>query len=146
MIVLLDTGVLGHLCHSHAQKAAASKRKLLDLFATDASLVVCIPEIADYELRRKLIHLDFTASLLRLDALASTYRYLPITSAVMRRAAELWANSRKEGKPTADDKELDCDVILAAQAEGQSGTVITTNRKHLQRFVPVLDWSQPIAS
>ena len=31
----------------------------------------------------------------------------------MLRAAELWAQARRRGRPTADPKELDCDVILA---------------------------------
>jgi hypothetical protein len=40
------------------------------------------------------------------------------------------------------DAALDGDVILAAQAILVSGTVITSNRKHLSQFVPTKDWSE----
>jgi hypothetical protein len=51
-------------------------------------------------------------------------------------AAELWAQSRKAGKPTADPKALDGDVILAAQAKllesgGNPVVIATTNVGHL---------------
>jgi hypothetical protein len=58
----------------------------------------------------------------------------------MRLAAQIWAEARQRGLPTADDKALDADVILAAQAnlaasDGQSVVVATTNPGHLSRFV-----------
>ena len=56
------------------------------------------------------------SSIARLDGLASKIEYLPLTTAAMRIAAELWAQGRQSGQPTADPKELDGDVILAAQA------------------------------
>ena len=57
----------------------------------------------------------------------------------MRQAASLWAEARKKGLATADDKEIDADVILAAQAKDFAGlndslTVATYNAKHLSRY------------
>ena len=91
-----------------------------------------IPEIADYEVRRELLRANKTRSLDRLNALKSALGYLPITTQVMLRAAELWAQARNMGKPTASDQALDADMILAAQAalliaDGDSVTVATTN-------------------
>lgn len=62
-------------------------------------------------------------------------------------AAELWAQARQRGKPTADRHALDVDVILAAQvltAGFQPGNfvVATTNLSHLSQFVPAEVWDQ----
>jgi predicted nucleic acid-binding protein len=104
---------------------------------------VIVPEIADYELRRELLRAKKEKGLARLDALASRLEYLPLTTAAMRHAATLWAQARQQGLPTADDKALDGDVILAAQliSLGVSDVVIaTTNVGHLSRFAPAALW------
>jgi len=78
-------------------------------------------------------------SLHRLDQLNATLDYLPIDTATMRLAAELWAESRKQGAPT---EALDGDVILAAQALQIGGIVVTQNRKHLEQFVATATWQE----
>jgi predicted nucleic acid-binding protein len=108
---------------------------------------VFLPEIADYELRRKLLHLltkkqTTTRSIQRLDDLGGVLIYLPIDTSVMRRAAQLWADARSAGMPTAPEPALDGDVILASQAIEVGATVVTTNRKHLDRFVPCQEWTE----
>ncbi|MFI5352420.1 MAG: type II toxin-antitoxin system VapC family toxin [Candidatus Binatales bacterium] len=60
----------------------------------------------------------------------------------MLRAAELWAQARNRGTPTADPKELDGDVILAAQAEQVGAIVVTDNVGHLARFVKARNWRE----
>jgi predicted nucleic acid-binding protein len=60
----------------------------------------------------------------------------------MRRAAELWADVRRRGQPTADPRSLDADVILSAQAEGVGGIVATENVSHLSRFVDAREWAR----
>jgi hypothetical protein len=65
----------------------------------------------------------------------------------MLQAAEFWAEARLTGRPTADPKELDGDVILAAQAHrlalaGDEVVVATTNVAHLARFVPARKWDE----
>jgi hypothetical protein len=72
-----------------------------------------VPEIADYEVRRELLRIGSAAGIARLDALAIRVGYLPLTTAAMRKAAELWAQARQQGRPTADPHALDGDVILA---------------------------------
>ena len=60
----------------------------------------------------------------------------------MRKAAEIWANARGHGMPTAAEQALDGDVILAAQALAVNGTVVTTNPKHVSRFVDAKEWTE----
>jgi len=58
MNLLLDTGILGRLCHPRQRKNRAVAQWLVQLLRDAAGGVrVFIPEIADYELRRKLLHL-----------------------------------------------------------------------------------------
>ncbi len=85
----------------------------------------------------------------RLDQLKAVLPYAKITTEVMLKAAELWAEARRSGQPTSDPKALDGDVILAAQAllAGEGGdevVVATTNVGHLVRFVSAKDWQEII--
>jgi hypothetical protein len=67
-------------------------------------------------IRRTLIHAGATSSLARLDRLEIGLDHAPITTDVMLRAAELWAQARIRGLPTAPPDALNGDDILAAQA------------------------------
>jgi hypothetical protein len=77
---------------------------------------VYLPEIADYELRRELLRMKSSESIKRLDGLKTRLRYAPIVTEAMLSAAALWAAARSAGRPTADEKALDADAILAAQS------------------------------
>jgi predicted nucleic acid-binding protein len=106
-----------------------------------------LPEIIDYEVRRELIRADKQSGIKRLDQLKAEIIYLPITTPVMLKAAELWAQVRKQGKPTSDDKALDGDVILASQAIllselGHEVIVATSNPKHISLFITAKNWNE----
>jgi len=103
---------------------------------------ICVPEIADYEVRRELLRAEKHQGIARLDTVKNAAVYLPITTAIMLKAAELWAQARRDGLPTADPKALDCDVILAAQALEVNGVVATENVGHLARFVQAKAWRE----
>jgi predicted nucleic acid-binding protein len=142
--VFLDTGTLWLLAKARGKPRADRCRQ----WATgllSSGVRVFVPEIADYEVRRKLLHLGATASLRRLDGLKSALDYAPITTDVMIRAAELWADLRRAGLPTAAPGSLDGDCILAAQALMAVGpsdvvTVATDNVGHLSRMVDAQSW------
>jgi predicted nucleic acid-binding protein len=104
---------------------------------------VIVPEITDYELRRELIRIQSHSALANLDAFGAQLEYVALTTDAMRLAAELWAQARSTGQPTAPDPALDCDVILAAQALSLNTPVIvaTGNPGHLTRFVRAELWS-----
>jgi len=141
MAVLLDTGVLGALTHPKTYGTALAWARRV----VNAGSVVIIPEIADYELRRELIRRKDIQGVRRLDDLKTAFGYAHITTDVMLLAANLWAQARIGGYPTAHEKALDGDVILAAQARqvekaGFTVLVATTNIGHLSHFVNAQDW------
>jgi predicted nucleic acid-binding protein len=147
MKLLLDTNILTRLCHPHKDVNLGVNEWLEKLLGL-SSFTVIIPEIADYEVRRGLMHVALksghptTRSLLRLDLLTEKLEYLPLNTATMRRAAGLWAESRLAGQPTAVDVALDGDVLWAAQALEVSGIVVTENIRHLSRFVESRLWQK----
>jgi hypothetical protein len=109
--------------------------------------VVVVPEIADFEVRRELLRMGRGESVSTLDRLCAAARYEAITTPIMRRAAALWAEVRRAGRPTASEKALDADVILAAMAleladAGHDVEVATTNVGHLARFVRAALWNE----
>jgi predicted nucleic acid-binding protein len=146
-LVLLDSGPLG-LATNPRESADGLRleRWLAGLIAGGAWVVV--PEISDYEVRRELLRAGRVKGVARLDALGEHLGVLGIDGATMRLAAELWAEARRGGYPTADDKALDADVILAAQARMAAQdpelavVVATTNVEHLGRFVDARPWSE----
>jgi len=115
-----------------------------------AGAEVYIPEIIDYELRREMIRLHLkggpVAGLVELDTALTELNYLPLTTSVMRRAAELWAQARNQGKPPTRDDALDVDMILSAQALELASSlreptlIATTNVKHLNLFTTARHW------
>jgi predicted nucleic acid-binding protein len=137
---VLDATPLSLLCHSQQQKAAVQEINAWLETRLAAGELVCVPKIADYEVRRELLRAGKAGSVRRLDDLIPTLEYLPIDTSTMRRAAELWATARNQGKPTAPPDALDADVIVAAQAERIGGIVATENPAHLSRFVAAMHW------
>ena len=106
---------------------------------------VKLPEIADYEVRRELLRINKTTSIKYLDELKTYIDYVPITTQAMLLASEFWARVRRQGKPTADNKALDGDVILAAQATllsnvGYEVVIAPTNVSHLSRLATAKEW------
>jgi hypothetical protein len=142
--VFLDTTSLGLAAQRLGKKEADDCRQWLADMAATGSLIYAT-EIADYEVRRELVRTNATPGIARLDALYSWLIYLPITTAAMRKAADLWAEARNQGYATADPKALDGDVIVAAQAltAGYADAeivVATDNVVHLSRYVNAEEW------
>jgi predicted nucleic acid-binding protein len=147
-VILLDTHPLSAVTHP---KAEPKVRQWLQ-FLQNNETVIRVPEIADYELRRELLRQGKILSIERLNKVSQNC-LIPLTPETMRKAAELWAWVRNQGKPTASDDSLDGDVILAAQAILQLPSfdeviIVTTNLKHISRFesegIYVADWQQTL--
>jgi len=141
-IVVLDSAALSLVTSPKMLPLILECKRWLRLLR-ERGVRVILPEITDYELRRELLRANRTNGLARLNRLAMTVQYLPLTTAAMRQAAQFWAQARQQGQPTAGDRNIDVDVILAPQAAtiGDSDIVIaTTNVRHLSRYVPADLW------
>jgi predicted nucleic acid-binding protein len=145
-LAYLDTGPLGRISNPRATADNLRCRQWARSLVS-AGFRVVVPEIADYEVRRELFRVGATAGLARLDLVKANFPYAPLTTDVMLRAAELWADVRRKGMPTASPDSLDGDAILAAQAlvgcgPGDTVVVATDNVGHLGRFVDARIWDQ----
>jgi predicted nucleic acid-binding protein len=132
--LVLDTGVLGQICHPRKHhdvrawfRRAAQEHEFL------------VSEVADYELRRELLRIGSRKSLDRLDELTRELRYLPVTTTTWRAAARLWAEQRSAGRVTAEG--LDGDVLIAAQGLAEAASIVTTNERHFEGIVDALSWT-----
>ncbi len=143
-LILLDSGPLGIISNPSQSQTVVTCREWAKSLHEQGHVIV-VPEIADYEVRRELLRADKVNGIQRLDLIKTTFAYLPITTAVMLRAAQFWAQARKMGRPTSDNAALDADVILAAQAaslidEGSDALIATSNPRHLSMFTPAAEW------
>jgi predicted nucleic acid-binding protein len=145
-LIFLDSGTLGMVSNPRG-KSRNLRCQQWSRALVAAGAWVLIPEIADYEVRRELIRTGATTGLRRLDQAMTMLDLVPITSDVMLKAAEIWAQARNRGQPTASADALDGDVILAASAllitgPGDTITVATDNVGHLAQFVDARPWEQ----
>jgi predicted nucleic acid-binding protein len=145
--IFLDAGPLGLVTQKKGIPAADECRRWLDSL-TQSGVLVFVPEVADFEIRRELLRSGKTQGIARLDAFsaAAVDRYVPITTISMRRAAELWADARNRGVPTADARALDADVVLAAQAltpgfAASEIIVASMNVRHISHYVNCDLWT-----
>lgn len=141
-VILLDAGPLAVVANPQPTRRTLPCMQWFQSHVAAGSRLV-LPEITDYEVRRELLRLQRPQSIQRLDYLAATLDYLPLTTAAMRQAAVLWAAARHQGQPMAGDDTIDCDMILLAQAQtmGVAQVIIaTTNVGHLQRFLSADLW------
>ena len=153
MIIFIDSGVLGVLSSSQKTDTVSQCQQwFYQLLAR--GIYVTSSELCDYEVRRSLLLNKLknplaTQSLNNLDELQEIIEFFPLTNPVMKQAAQLWAETRRQGLPTADVENIDVDVIIGATCQllqqeypGQRLIVATTNVKHLARFAEAITWQE----
>jgi len=141
-VIVLDTGPLSLVTNPKLSAESIACAQWLQAHITAGNRVI-IPEIADYEVRRELLRANKTKGIARLNDLAKFLEYLPITTTAMLQAAQLWAQARQQGQPTAGDKTIDGDMILVAQAMTLAildVVIATTNVGHLSKFIAAELW------
>jgi predicted nucleic acid-binding protein len=147
LTVFLDSGPLSLITHpKKTPETLAVAQWVIAMLAAGHRFVV--PAIADYEVRRELIRAGKLRSIAQLDAFnaAESGRFLSLTDHALVLAAQFWAHSRNTGTTIADPKELNADVIIAAQAintgiANADFVIATTNVGHLSIFAPAKLWS-----
>ncbi|WP_371121365.1 nucleic acid-binding protein [Microcoleus sp.] len=144
-VIFLDSGPLGMVTNPKTSSTEVQECKVRLNSLMRRGEIIILPEIADYEVRRELIRAGKSAGIQRLDELKLQLTYRPLTTEVMLLAAQLWADARMRGRPTAEANALDGDVILAAQAileanKGHEVIIATTNVGHLSQFVDAREW------
>ncbi|MBE9129735.1 MULTISPECIES: type II toxin-antitoxin system VapC family toxin [unclassified Coleofasciculus] len=153
MIVILDSGVLGLLASPIQDASEEEENEIYQctewLYSLlSKSVYVVTSEISDYEVRRELIRIKSDGIGL-LDNLRDVIDFLPLTKEVMKKAAEFWADARQNHIPTADDKNIDADMIISAQWSllsekypGRTVLIATKNIRHLKLFAQenAQDW------
>jgi predicted nucleic acid-binding protein len=143
--IILDSGPLGMVTNPRASGITLECQLWLESQLQQGSIVL-IPEIADYEVRRELIRANKPQSVQQLDRFKTVLEYIPLNTEMILKAADLWAQVRQMGQPTADPNALDGDVILAAQTiiiaqqRQQEIIIATTNVGHLSRFTTAQHW------
>lgn len=152
-VIFFDAGPLGIITNPKTPSpnlTVAAIEWAIELGKSGHRLIV--PAIADFEVRRELVRARKKDGIALLDAWNSAQpdRYLPLTDSALRLASDLWAQARNSGVLPADPKELNCDVLIAAQAldyQAIHGLAIsdiliaTMNLGHLSLFVPADIWS-----
>ncbi|MGK7951806.1 MAG: type II toxin-antitoxin system VapC family toxin [Xenococcaceae cyanobacterium] len=146
MIVLLDSGVLHTLVSTSKVKEVTDCQDWFYYLLSRSALIVT-SSLCNYEVKRELIRRKKVQEINNLNQLKALIDCLPVDDLTLELAAELWAEARNKGMPTADDLSLDADVIICAQyrllAEEYPGryvVIATTNVKHLSRFTEAKEW------
>ncbi len=136
-VLLLDSGPLGLITQpQRSHEVVAITDWLKDCL--NAGARVLVPAIVYYEIKRELLRANKAIGIARLDAFvnAAPDRYVPLTDDALRFAAELWAQSRRAGRPTADAMALDIDII-AGRAGSPYGRFAPYRNNQPKTFVAV---------
>lgn len=149
LIVLLDSGPLGLVTNPKESAESLSCKDWLRQLTRDGHQALVLA-ITDYEVRRELKLYGKVNGLRNLDLLAASAGYVPLTPQALWMAADLWAQVRQAGLPTAERFALDANVILAAQARtldagfwempGATIVIATSNVGHLVRLADARLW------
>jgi predicted nucleic acid-binding protein len=146
LTIFLDAGPLGLITNpKRTTETVAAAHWAISIMSAGHRFIV--PSIADYEVRRELIRAKKTKGLAALEGWngARPDRFLSLSDSALRLGADLWARARNAGTSPADPKELDCDVLIAAQAldagiPPSEFVIATVNVGHLAQFAPADLW------
>lgn len=142
-LLLIDAGPLGAIANLRHQQTTA--KAISNLIKRGWAPVVPAP--AYYEIRRELELQGLRNSIAALSSVMDSFQLLTPTRGHWTKAAGLWAESRRKGKPSGDPAKIDFDAIIAAMAIDLGAAVLTKNVRHFRDSfsVRVEEWRQPVA-
>jgi tRNA(fMet)-specific endonuclease VapC len=85
--------------------------------------------ITRYEILRGLLAKDASAQVTRFEQFCATSQILPLTDAVVLKAASIYAELHQRGELIND-----ADILIAATAQVNNLTLVTNNYAHFQRI------------
>jgi hypothetical protein len=145
---------LGQLCNPNStQKTIALNKWFYTQLIRGRTFYTS--ELCHYEVRRSLCLISEKSGksdgLLELERLRSegSIEFATVTGEIVSLASTLWAKAQVEGKSIAPLHSLDIDLLVCATSlslqqkyPGREVVIVTTNVKHLSRFVNAVDWSE----
>lgn len=121
---LLDTDILNEVLK---QKNDAVVRHASDYVQEHGQFA--ISALSRYEVIRGLRDAKATAQMSRFAVFCQNTIVLPITNAILDRAADLWVEAKQGGHPRSD-----ADLIIAATALEHGRVLVTANTVHLAGY------------
>jgi tRNA(fMet)-specific endonuclease VapC len=125
-VALLDTDILSAVMRQHPAAVARARAYL----AVHHRLTFSI--ITRYEILRGLQAKKATAQLAAFDRLSSVSTILPLTDAIVIRAATIYADLHQRGVLIGD-----ADILIAATGLEHQLIVVTNNERHYQRIAGI---------
>jgi tRNA(fMet)-specific endonuclease VapC len=132
---LLDTDILSEVLKRKDKRVLAKARQYLS-----EHLRFAFSSITAYEIVRGLQANQATRQLSVFVRTADTSEVLPVTMPILMRAAELWADASRSGRP-----QNDADLIIAPTALEEGRVLVTGNTDHFA-WIPGLtleNWREP---
>lgn len=154
MIVILDSGVLGLLVTPIDETLSIDEKRLTEIYQCtewfyrllSKGAYVTVSDICDYEIRREFIRIK-SRSIYELDELRKIIEFQKVTFALLKKAAEIWADARAVNQPNKVKENIDIDCTVAAQwfllqeeYPGRRVVVATKNIKDFQRIIECSIW------
>ena len=130
--LILDTDILSLLMRKNSSVLA----KAADYLAQHGNFTISI--ITRYEILRGLKAKGAEQQASRFEDFCAKNRVLPITDAVVLRAADIYAELYKRGELIGD-----ADILIAASALEYGFSIVTNNQEHFKRIktLEVLNWA-----
>jgi tRNA(fMet)-specific endonuclease VapC len=132
---IVDTDILSEVLKGKDAQVLVSAQRYLTVHQR-----LAFSSMTMYEIMRGMIANHATRQLATFVALTARSDVLPISTSVLKRAAQLWADARNSGQPRDD-----ADLIIAATALEAQRVLVTGNTPHFSWIAGLRleDWRSP---